>query len=250
MNTQQINDNTPIYLKIYETLKARISDGTYPVGSIIPGENVLSNEFDVSRVTIRSALRKLEIKGFIVRKPGFGTIVKVSEQSLLRFTLIKSMTTEMKEIGQPSNTIYSVLELVKANQKLSYIFNIPIGKNLYILKRIRGKQEEPIVYSISYLNLDIILPNNDDFLYGSLYNFLVKNNVVFSHIKEIVEAELASEEVAKLLKIPKKSAVLKRTRFSYNSENRLVEYTLNYYNPAVYKYTVEVKSDSLKFSGV
>lgn len=242
MTTQQIKDNSPIYLKIFEILKSRIEDGTFAVGSIIPGENALSQEFNVSRVTIRSALGKLESKGFLIRKPGFGTIVKASEPSLSRFTIIKSMTSEMKEIGKSSDTIYSVLERIKANQKLSYIFNIPIGKSIYVLKRIRGKVEEPIVYSVSYLNPDILLPNSKEFLYGSLYDYLVKNNIVFSRIKEIVEAELASEVVHKFLKIPKKSAVLKRTRYSYNSKNRVIEYSLSYYNPAVYKYTVEINS--------
>ncbi|MHA3683444.1 FadR/GntR family transcriptional regulator [Leucobacter sp. HY1908] len=52
-----------------------ILDGTLKPGDKIPPERELAEHLKVSRASIRDALRELENRGFIDRKPGRGTIV-------------------------------------------------------------------------------------------------------------------------------------------------------------------------------
>lgn len=57
-------------------LKTMISEGEFPVGSRLPSENELAEEFGVSRLTVRIALQKLNSQGLTVTRPGDGTFVK------------------------------------------------------------------------------------------------------------------------------------------------------------------------------
>jgi len=61
--------------QVDEILLDRIRDGTYAPGSRIPSESELSDEFGVSRATVRTALAKLAANGMILRKHGNGTFV-------------------------------------------------------------------------------------------------------------------------------------------------------------------------------
>lgn len=64
----------PRYSLIAETLSRRIAKGTYPHGELLPTEKELMDEFDVSRHTVRAAMRELEHAGLISRRRGHGTI--------------------------------------------------------------------------------------------------------------------------------------------------------------------------------
>jgi DNA-binding GntR family transcriptional regulator len=63
------------YRKIAEELIGRIRSGKLPVGATLPGELQLTEDFGVSRHTIRDALRQLEELGLVERRRGVGTRV-------------------------------------------------------------------------------------------------------------------------------------------------------------------------------
>ena len=65
--------------EILDTLLERIVDGRYPVGSLLPKEESISEEFDVSRGTGREALRALEERRVAVVRHGRGAIVQPPE---------------------------------------------------------------------------------------------------------------------------------------------------------------------------
>lgn len=52
--------------------------GEVAAGSTLPGEQTLCDEFGVSRVVIREALKSLELKGLLVIRQGQGTVVAES----------------------------------------------------------------------------------------------------------------------------------------------------------------------------
>ncbi|MCK9537022.1 MAG: GntR family transcriptional regulator [Bacilli bacterium] len=232
-------NNMPLYLQLRAILKENIENGTWKEGTMIPSELELVNYYKVSRVTVRRAISKLVEEKYLVRRPGFGTVVYRNKASLSHFTQIRSFTNEMKEIGMKNKTLESRLIEIKADEELAEIFNIPVGMNLYNLKRVRGL-DIPIVYSDTYLYPVTKFPNDEIFLKGSLYAFLTSHNIFFNNFEEIVSAVKAPKEVLEKLKVDKDSVQLKRVRHSYNDQNQLIEYTINYYNAEMYEYHTSI----------
>jgi len=65
----------PRYAQLGDTLTRRIADGLYPVGTFLPTEVALCEEFAVSRYTVREALRRLTEAGLLRRRQGSGSQV-------------------------------------------------------------------------------------------------------------------------------------------------------------------------------
>ncbi len=69
----------PRYQEIAEELLGDIAAGKFAVGSMLPTELELCDRFEVSRFTIREALRRLHDLGLLHRKRGSGTVVRSRE---------------------------------------------------------------------------------------------------------------------------------------------------------------------------
>ncbi|HYF57451.1 MAG TPA: GntR family transcriptional regulator [Burkholderiaceae bacterium] len=68
----------PRYAALARVLAGEIGSGRFPVGALMPTEAQLQARFDVSRHTVREALRELKARGLIVARAGVGTTVRAS----------------------------------------------------------------------------------------------------------------------------------------------------------------------------
>ncbi|WP_119070206.1 GntR family transcriptional regulator [Aggregatilinea lenta] len=69
----------PLYLQVSEILMRQILNGKFAPGSSLAAEPDLCVEFGVARGTIRQALAKLEVEGFVRREQGRGTFITWGE---------------------------------------------------------------------------------------------------------------------------------------------------------------------------
>lgn len=86
IHVEKINTQKKSFIEIVDEIKQKINNRTFPVGSKLPSERSLSEEFQTNRVTVREALRALEIIGVIESRIGQGTFVinmNVSEEDKL-----------------------------------------------------------------------------------------------------------------------------------------------------------------------
>ncbi|MEV6649923.1 GntR family transcriptional regulator [Streptomyces sp. NPDC051219] len=65
----------PPYRQIADQLRARITDGTIPVGRRIPSLVELEAEFGVARDTLRKAVKVLKDEGLVETVSGMGVYV-------------------------------------------------------------------------------------------------------------------------------------------------------------------------------
>ncbi|MFI6491441.1 GntR family transcriptional regulator [Streptomyces sp. NPDC050564] len=62
-------------LGVLDAFRSRITEGTYPLGSTLPPQRELAEEFEVSRDTVQRALRELRSDGWIESRQGSGSRV-------------------------------------------------------------------------------------------------------------------------------------------------------------------------------
>lgn len=60
---------------VYEQIKEKLLDGSWPPGCKLPSESELTQSFNVSRVSIRSAVQRLRDLGVVITQQGKGTFV-------------------------------------------------------------------------------------------------------------------------------------------------------------------------------
>lgn len=67
----------PRYMQLARTLIHAVRDGTYPQGSLLPPEMELADRYEMSRHTVRAAIRQLQASGLVSRRAGVGTRVEM-----------------------------------------------------------------------------------------------------------------------------------------------------------------------------
>ena len=65
----------PVSLQLREIIRAQIEEGIYPPGTAIPPENELAAQYDVNRLTVRTAIGALVYEGLLKRVQGKGVYV-------------------------------------------------------------------------------------------------------------------------------------------------------------------------------
>jgi DNA-binding GntR family transcriptional regulator len=73
--SQEPVDARYLYEQIYNELKEEIHSGKYRKGDWFPPERVLKDRFNTTHLTVRNALAKLVLEGYIERYSGKGTLV-------------------------------------------------------------------------------------------------------------------------------------------------------------------------------
>ncbi|MFI7410429.1 GntR family transcriptional regulator [Streptomyces sp. NPDC049627] len=79
MEAQQTGDSGGReFQRVADDLRARMTDGVYTLGSFLPSQRDLAEEFEVSRDTVQRALRELVDEGWIESRQGSGSkVIKI-----------------------------------------------------------------------------------------------------------------------------------------------------------------------------
>lgn len=92
---------TQVYEAVYDSMVDLIEDGTWKAGDRIPGEITLAKDFQVSRNSLRTAIKVLDSNNILTCKPGVGTFVADNALGEIRSRRLVNMmqdTTYAKEI--------------------------------------------------------------------------------------------------------------------------------------------------------
>ncbi len=66
----------PVYRQVVDDIRARIDSGEYPAGDALPSETALMAEYEISRPTLREAIKLLRGEGRLVVEHGRGMFVR------------------------------------------------------------------------------------------------------------------------------------------------------------------------------
>ena len=79
----QIGSNETIAEQAYKALKELLESGDFAPGQKLPSEDEMARQLNISRITLRTALQKLELLGYVDRKRGVGTFVVGDRKSVV-----------------------------------------------------------------------------------------------------------------------------------------------------------------------
>lgn len=135
-------DATPVYMRIRRRIEERIERGIYPMGSMVPSEKDLAEEFGTTRLTIRSAVDELVRRGQIRRVRGKGAFVAQKVPAFFERT-VGFRESVRASGGEPSVRILARSKRY-AGPYYADLFGIAEDDLLYSVRRLNCIDGEPV----------------------------------------------------------------------------------------------------------
>lgn len=226
----------PLYLQIKKIMKDRILHGLYPIGTNIPSEPQLESEFKVSKMTVRNAIQELSQEGYVEKKSGIGTIV-IRNTSFSNLSKGKRFTEILVEEGHKIEKRILSSEWMENDEKTE-LFEF-FGKRCLRIERLYLLDGKPYIHYIHFLSPIIMMSDNPDVTeFQSIYSLIEDNNIEISNFRDRFTVAIATAEIGKWLSVPEGASMLKRLRYSYDANGRLIEYSVGHYNSDMQHYIV------------
>jgi GntR family transcriptional regulator len=223
-----------IHEKVRQQIEQFIAEKALGPGSKLPSETDLASGMNVSRSTVRNALRTLEQEGKIERTPGRGTIVREARLGQL-IGKLTGFTEDMRLRGlKPSSLLVQATRTTPSApvKALLQLDNEPVWK----LKRVRCAENEPIAVETCYISSSLLTEEEVATLKtGSLYDILERRGRVPVMSEQSIEAALASPDDAALLNIEAGRPVLQFERLSFDAEGQPLEFVVSTYRGDKYR---------------
>ncbi|MGW1378922.1 GntR family transcriptional regulator [Streptomyces sp. NPDC002446] len=159
----------PLWAQLFDDLRRRMAAGAFT--EEFPAEHRLTAEYEVSRHTVREALRKLRADGLVIAERGRGSRLDTRRIQQPLGSLY-SLFRELEGQGVEQRSEVLRLERTADGTVAGHLGLIPDAP-LVVLERLRLADGEPLAHDTAYLPAEIAEPLLEaDFGHTSLYGEL------------------------------------------------------------------------------
>lgn len=233
----------PLNAYIFNDILTKIESGYFKPGDFLPTEQQMEKIYGTSRAPIRQALGKLEVKGFISRKAGVGTIV-CEKKIEGPWTSMFGFADHLMKYGNNTNCITLDVKEIPATQKVAKYLRIQEGEQIIHTKRIRYFNNKPIFYLKHYLPNGTVKAIKDHGNFETMRTILTDTlHLDLSHVSEELSTIKATSKIAKQLMIEENEPVMKIKRISYTAEYLPIEFLEYYVNTEEWKFRVSFSKE-------
>jgi GntR family transcriptional regulator len=236
----------PRYLQLAQTLLNEIESGKYPIGSQLPTEFVLCEQFGVSRATAREAVKRLVAMGLVVRQPRVGTTVRARSAS----TGYRQSTTDVGDLLQYATDTTLVIESKDTRQidaTQAQMLEASPGETWLHLKGRRHApgQPEPICITELWLHPAFrSIQGMEGPLAGAVHSAIEHQfGEVITAVEQEIRAVALSREEAQALDAAARSPALWVCRKYRNRLGQLVELAISTHPADRFSYSTMLRRE-------
>ncbi|MVW70421.1 GntR family transcriptional regulator [Bordetella sp. 15P40C-2] len=220
------------YLIVTDTLAREIGAGTFPVGTLLPREAELIERFQVSRTTIREALKRLSSMGLVSTLHGVGTRVEAREVHASYLVAMRSIKDVLQYEGERTRFQVEDRRDLIARDSDRELLRCAAGQKWKLIKGCNLSSAGPYkVFADTIIH--IRAPYDDILTRKSRYDVPFYSLIRERHGLEIVRIEQELEAIelderqAEVLEVAVGSPGLRIVRRYYCEENEPFEVTIN-----------------------
>jgi DNA-binding GntR family transcriptional regulator len=219
-----------------ERLAAAIAAGEYAVGSKLPTEGELCEQFNASRFTVREAVKQLQALGLVVTRRGTGTeIVARKPTSGGRFSYSFDSIPNFLHSARSTRLVNITAEDVVADAEIAGAMNCKLREPLLRLRSTRvmltqkGRNGRPLALTEVHLlgayggiranlvNMDTTISELIEHRYG----------VSPASIEQTMEPRALSAAEARALGVPSGSLGMRIVRRYFDAKGRIFEHAVS-----------------------
>lgn len=215
----------PLYHQVKTLILREIESGRWRPDDRLPTEDELSARFEVSKITVRHALRDLSNLGYIRREQGRGTFVQ--RPPLVQGPReLTSFTDEMRRHGRVAASQVLEQGTIDATAELAARLGVIVGDPVFFLRRLRLADREPMGLQTAYIPASLVPGISDmSFMEVSLYDVLRDEYSLHpASAHETHRAVLVGPDEAHWLRVPPGSPAMAAERVAHLADGRALEY--------------------------
>lgn len=222
------------FTDIYEDLKTKIEQHTYPYQSLLPSEHELTEVYSCSRNTVRRALRGLIERGYAqaIRGKGVRVLYQPPGQSTFRIGGIE--TFQESAARNHLNAVTRVVHFSKilCDEALSTKTGFPVGEVLFDVRRVRLLDGHPLILDKNLFRADLVPGLTPEIAAHSIYAY-IENTLGMTIVtsKRRMTVERATDEDAALLDLGDYNCLAVITSQTFNDNGIQLEYTVSRHHP-------------------
>ncbi|MEU6294703.1 GntR family transcriptional regulator [Streptomyces erythrochromogenes] len=227
----------------YYAVKARIAEllDELGEGGTLPTERDLAERYEVSRETVRQALRELLLEGRL-RRSGRGTVV--AGPKLEQPLSLASYTEGVRRQGRRPGRQLIGLERFPCPSDLAPGIGAETGEPVWHLERVLLADDERVGLESTYLRVARAPRLNVDFQPdSSFYGYLRDLGISFGEADEKLETVLATPREALLIGTPPALPMLLIHRFSRDQGGRPLERVRSLYRGDRFSFTTRLRAE-------
>jgi GntR family transcriptional regulator len=232
----------PYYLQIYNNLKDKIELKVYKPNEILPSENELVEEFKVTRVTVRNAIKKLKDEGRIYTEKGKGSYVnppKIIQKLGSIYSLGTNLNEDIYKLETTVLDMYTELSSETIREKLE----LEAKDQVIVIKIVKKIGNMPVVAQTSYLPLKnvpgfSIAELSDSPIYTILRE---KYNINILKAKEYLDPIVADDCYSKLLEVELNTPLFLTERITYTDGDKPIEFRRCVIRSDKFRFSVELQ---------
>jgi GntR family transcriptional regulator len=199
-----------------------LTSGTLAPGAKLANETELAERFEVSRPTVREAVRGLMDAGYLTRRHGSGTYVTSSPRTRHPLETTVSYTGMIRAAGRkPSEKLLSTAVREVAEDERS-LLALPGGESVVEVERVRLADRRPVIYSRDRIPLALLGEYSEKALGSSLYATLAASGHPVASATAQLIPTVADARLAKLLVVKRGTPLLHIDQIDYDERGRAV----------------------------
>ncbi len=250
------DSHIPLYQQIARDLKSKIEDEKYEPGQRLPSELELTEKYQVSRLTVRRAIKLLADDNLVVIQQGKGMFVKFPtiQTDLMDDVLDVQNFRGFYEtlIGKGINLKIKLIKFGKEKppEQIAQTLGCSPETKVSAIYRLFYLKDMPMVYNITYLSPNISFSEElvDKLETQPLSKLIVESypdsRPKVEEISCIIEVKPASEEVAKILDIRRNYPIMSLNRTFYDRNFSPIVTGMMYLNTNTYQFTIRNSKDA------
>jgi len=225
----------PRYMQVAQSLMKTIHEGRHPIGSLLPTELQIADQYGVSRHTVREALKQLQKYGMVSRRVGIGTRVEsVDTTSGYRQTL--DSIDDLVQFGKSHNRRVELVENTVLDIETARELGCSPGSKWLWIGSVRWDEESdprvPVCWTDSYVDplyqeLGTIIKEQTSTLMCSIIEERYRRRAVM--VKQSISAIEMPQSRAGVLGVKPASSALKVVRQYFDEMEDIFIVTRTYH---------------------
>lgn len=164
------------YQKIINELKTSIHNGKFDETMKLPDERSLSEQYNVSRSTIKRALSVLSHRGIIFKKRGSGTFINplyLKNNNFFKYNGSNLGITDSFNVpGKKQSIKLLSFDVIKADDVTKRDLFLNDDDFVYKIERLRFLDDEPFLAEVSYIPIKLFPDLNSEIAKESIFNYM------------------------------------------------------------------------------